>query len=61
MGSAVAEIKKLSEQLSQMRQENIALKVSCQVLVTNSENKKASASVSMMSSRYKLRKEIVKL
>ena len=27
MGSAVAEIKKLSEQLSQMRQENIALKV----------------------------------
>jgi len=26
MGSAVAEIKKLSEQLSQMRQENIALK-----------------------------------
>ena len=27
MGSAVAEIKKLSEQLSQMRQENIVLKV----------------------------------
>ena len=27
MNSAVAEIKKLSEQLSQMRQENIVLKV----------------------------------
>lgn len=32
MNSAVAEIKKLSEQLSQMRQENIVLKVGRNIL-----------------------------
>ena len=33
MNSAVAEIKKLSEQLSQMRQENIVLKVGREYLI----------------------------
>ena len=61
MGSAVAEIKKLSEQLSQMRQENIALKVGHNHLVACKENKKAFASLSMMPSRYKLLKEMLKL